>query len=235
MENFVIYSDVLKQYKDLTCKEEKLFFYAYHKMYIKVKAIMKELDIKSFDGFDFDKLDHWVQIKYEDIKMLCEVKRVDKNNYKDIKKKLVEGSCSIDIQEEKGIRTIFLYDEMFFDNEEKKIIVKFNKNIKHIFTLCEKLGFTKVFIRDLIENKKSYDLKLYLYACTILRNNKGNVNINMENLRNIINPKSNIPDKNFYSRFIKQPSDRINENKELRIKIETKREKELIKVKVYNK
>lgn len=235
MENFVIYSDVLKQYKDLTCKEEKLFFYAYHKMYIKVKAIMKELKIESFDEFDFDKLDHWIQIRYEDIKTLCKVKRVDNNNYKDIKKKLVEGSCSIDIEEDKGIRTIFLYDEIYFNNEDKKVIVKFNKNIKHIFILCEKLGFTKVFIRDLIENKNSYDLKFYLYACTILRNGKGTLNISIDNIRKIINPKSNIPDKNFYSRFIKQPADRINDNKELRIEIKTKREKEIIKIIVNNK
>lgn len=229
MENFKIYSQVLKQYKDLTCKEEKLFYYAYGKYFVKVMSIMKEKRIREFEEFDFEGFtDYQIDISYNEIKALANVKRVDKNNFIDIRMKLLDNTNAIAIIEEESTEMMFLYRNVFFNNKERIVSVTFTKEIEKLFELC-KGEYTRILIEDLKKITKTYELKLYLYCSTIFREQKkcGIMKVKMVNLRKALNPAVEGLDANFYSRYIKKPCDAL-KNLDLYLEIQCKKERDLV-------
>lgn len=232
MNDFKIHSDVLTQYKKLTSKEEKLFYYAYGKFYMKLKAIMNKNEIDDYEDVDWGGMvDYSVNIDYDEIKCLCGVKRVDKNNFSEVEDKLIKGSSTVKIMDEKyNVKILFLYDEVYFDNDSRKVRIILHENIKRIMQYFKNKKYTRVLVQDLNNIKKNYDLKLYLYSLTVYRekNKKGIIKMKLSEMRNILSPDSKIPDNKFYTRFISDPCKRINNNQNLSMKVNCKREKDNI-------
>lgn len=241
-QSFLIPNVVVNQLNDLTAKEGKLFYYAYHKFRMKLMAYMRDYNMESIIDFDFSKLEHSINIPYEEISILNKVDRVDEFNFRKVKKQLISDSCSIEIPTEKGTDIIFFYKRITFDNEEKVVRVKFNQDIKDVFLYLSKGGaFSRLYFSDFLEIKKDKTFVLYNFLTTIVRynkktkTNKGLINIRIEKLKNILVPNKKIDNNGFYTRFVKSVIKEINGNDKLKIKASCKRKKDIITISVIEK
>lgn len=258
LDHLIMDNDVLKQFKNLTTKEEKLFYYAFGKLQSRAVAIKKEIqrnkavNNKKF-GIDSSSIDVDIEeigivselevnISYDEVKILNNINRVDKNNFRDIEKNLLKDACTIGIWNDGNYTVISLYEKIIFNNDKRRIEVLFTESAAKLLTVIDDKvskdeegkclgGFTTISINNICPLKKSYDLKFYLYALTILRGNKGCVTMGMDGLRGILGPDTIIEDKMFYQRYIKNPSKAINDLN-LDIKVDTDRKGENVVIKV---
>jgi hypothetical protein len=230
MQDFKMVSDVLKQFRDLTCKQNKLFYYAFAKFQIKILAIAKETECE-FDEME-DYHDFTVNIPYSEIAELSNVKRVDRNNFADIKNKLLSSASSIDYFDGDSVVTYMIYDNIRFDNVQRKIEVTFNDSVIKLLKDSTTLPYTNVLISDLQKIKGTKELNLFLYSLTIYRekNKSGVVTMNINNLRNILSDNSQCEDKLFYFRFISNPIKKLNNIKGLSKHLKSDRDKQNIKL-----
>lgn len=229
LDHLVMDNEVLKQFKDLTAKEEKLFYYAFGKLQSKALGIKTSLYDINYESSmeDIGILDELqVSIDYEEIKILNNVNRVDRSNFRVLEKQLISNASYITLWDQinEEYQVISLYEKIIFNNKEKKVEVLFTESALELLVRIDKFaGNAEIEIRDLCQIEKSGDLKLFLYALTILRKNKGMIRISFDKVREILNPKTTIEDKMFYKRYIKDPVDRINKLN-LSIKINTLRD-----------
>ena len=240
MNNFKMLTEVVQQYKNLTSKSEKFFYYAYGKMDIKIQAIKKELHLEDanledmqYKMFIENELNS-IYVNYEEIQEVLKMNRINTTTLKGLETQLRKDS-SIVVETEEGKRkTIFIYKSLEFDSKNKRIEVTFNEQVLLLFQQIRTQPYCNIIIKDLANLKDSYELKLYLYMLPMLRGNKGYVTKDIEEIRVSIS-NSDIDDYNFYSRFIKKPSDRINKNKELTYGIKPERHGDKIKFNVFKK
>ena len=258
LDHLVMDNDVLKQFKNLTAKDEKLFYYAFGKLQSRAIAIKKEiqknkslydyklgLDTSNAD-VDIDEIgvvsELEVNVSYDEVKILNGIERVDKRNFKTINEKLLKDAWCIWIEEGNNYTGTSLYEKIVFNNDKRRIEVLFTESAAKLLTTIDNKvskngeekclgGFAKISINNICPLKKSYDLKFYLYALTILRGNKGCITIAMEGLRGILGPDTIIEDKMFYQRYIKNPAKAINDLN-LDIKVETERKDKNVFIKV---
>lgn len=228
MKNFRIYSEVLKQFKDLTCKEEKLFYYAYGRFFVRHSSIAKNTE---YDESGVPDMNLTINISYDEIQCLCDVKRVDRNNFKNINNKLL-GNSFIDIIDESKSRKISIYEEIIFDNVKRQVEVTFTESAVKLFKMIDEgFGYTNILIEDIKNIENTFDLKLYLYCMTMYRKREkiGIVSIGIDEVRDSINPNASCNDSSFYNRYVKEVCKRINSNNKLKYVIEAKKEKGNIK------
>lgn len=249
LDHLVMDNDILKQFKNLTAKDEKLFYYAFGKLQSRAIAIKREIQKNKFAngnklGFDTSNIDVdideigvvselEVNVSYDEIKILNGIERVDKRNFKTINEKLLKDAWCIWIEEGNNYTGTALYEKIVFNNDKRRIEVLFTESAAKLLTIIDDKvtkgedgkclgGFAKISIKNICPLKKTYDLKFYLYALTILRGNKGYITIGMDVLRGMLGPDAKIEDKMFYQRYIKNPAKAINDLK-LDIKIDTER------------
>jgi len=231
-------TQVVQQYKNLTTKGEKFFYYAYGKIDMKIQAVNKQLEITDTEEMKetiFDESNvNSVTITYEELKEILDIKRVDAYTLKGLKTQ-IKNNSSIEMTNECGDNEIiWIYNNVIFNSSKSKIEVHFNDKVIELFQQIRTMPYCNILVKDLSSLKNSYQLKLYLYSLPILRGNNGHVTKDISELRESLS-ESTIDDYNFYSRFIKIPAENISKNKDLTFSIKTEKEGKKIKFSVYKK
>jgi len=238
MENFKILTQTIIQYKKMSLREERLFYYAYGKFQVKLFAISKQNKNENLDDLE-DYHNFEIKIDYDEIKLLQNIKRVDANNFKTVKKALMGENCSIDIMdnETNRITSIYIYEQIIFDNKYKQVLVTFTPSIIKLLVKLQTEPYSDIFVKDIQSFKNTYEMKFYLYCLTIFRkqNKVGIITMKIENLRNILSDNTNIPLNNFYSRFISKPSQDIQENNDLKYYVKAERINDNVRINIYER
>jgi len=224
--------DIVKQYKELTSKEEKLFYYAFGKMQHRVNAIHKACDTTKFEEID-DKHDNMVKVSYDEIKMLQDVKRVDSSNFNNISKQLL-GKGYFTKKEEDGLKIYFLYKSVSFNNKKRMVEVEFTEHARKLFDFVLDSPFVNIQIEDLKKIKGTKELKLYLYCLSIWRKEKntGIIKMKIDKLKEILGGKESQEDRKFYFYFISKPIKKLDNIKGLTKKINCSRNDDLVTLSV---
>lgn len=221
LKDFRVLTDILMQYRNIVLSSEKIFLYCLGKMDTKIQGIEK--NGKNIQDI-IDKRELYCNVTYDELKEIlgCErVKRDVLRRFEDEFKK----NCSIKLNNsDDAYDVIFILNKLKFFPSERRIEVHFHENVKVIFDCLKEMSYQKITTEDLKNLKTKYQIKLFLYAKTIYRNNKNcGINVSIEKLKTILNENGNIADYNFISRFINKPSQEINSNNNLSLKIDAKR------------
>lgn len=217
-----IKSELVQQFRDLTCKEEKLFYYAFGKFQVKLASIENQTDKEVSETEELH--DYSVTVPYDDVKLLHGIKRVDNSNFRAIQDKLLSNAASFRID-----NTVFyLFDSIKFSNERRMIDIKFNENIELLIGNLFNESFVVLEIADAIKIKGNKEFKLFLLALSLLRGNKGFIKYKLATLREILEPNSKLDNTMFFYRFVSKPAEKLNNIKGLNIKISCSREMDLV-------
>ena len=239
MNDLQIKYDIIKQFKKLDAKEEKLFYYSFGKMEHKVRVIEKsKRESELIDHIENVSDGLTVNISYNEIKELENVKRVDRYTFEKVRDRLF-GNATITVfdEEESIFKVYYVYNHIYFYNKERRIEVLFNREIVKVFENVidgKKSPFVNIKVNDFKKIKGTRELKLYLYCLGIWRKetNSGVININIDKLRNIIGKTCNEDDTRFVYKYISIPINNLNNTKGLTKKISFNRKGEIITISV---
>jgi len=227
VNNLRMVKQIMQQYRDLSLNGNKFFYYSYGKLDMKIQSILKEKEISNEDAEQVEMfVPLSINIDYEELKTLLGVDRIEKRTTNNLKKSIKENSTFNIYVEEDGVsedRTMFIYDEIIFDNYNRKVMVDFNSKVIDLFIAIRNLPYANIIFTDMLHVENKYQINLYLYAITLLRGNKGSIQISVENIRSILGDESQIDDYNFITRFVNKPANEITVNKEISIDINTSR------------
>ena len=241
INNFHMASQILQQYRDLTARGNKLFYYSYAKLDCKIQAILKAEGLELSESNVLTNNDNLtVDISYDEIKELFNIEKLQKRDMNKMIKDITEKShITIATEDKSKTKIIFIYKSICIDSNERKISFEFNENVLELFEYIRVQGnsFVDIKFDEIIALNTKYEINLYLYCLTILRGNKGNVSMSIDNLREILAGKDNFSnDLNFLTRFINRPSQLITNNENINMSIyHNKINKNTINLKVERK
>lgn len=216
-------TQVLKQYRDLSLKSNKVFHYSYGRLDIKLQSIIKDNEVPLPEVLDGEVVDLTVRLTYPEIKSLLGINRVRLRELETIVNNLEENSTFV-LEYDNTITRFFLYKRITIHTKDKYIEVEFNENAVTFFELLRVLPYSRLEFEEIVLLETKYQMNLYLYAITILRGYRGVLSINIENLRDILAKESTIDNNNFYHRFVSKPAKEINNLQGINLEIQTQRE-----------
>lgn len=230
-------SQVLQQYRDISINSNKLFFYAYGKLDVKLQAIEKDShNVEVRDLVETEVVDLKVRINHSELRELFNREEIRKRDI-DIILKYLTDNAFIKLYDKENEREeiIFIYDRIRVEGRSQYIEVFFNESAITLFENIRRQSYAKINFHDVVHLSTKYQMNLYLYALTILRGNSGVITMNKENLRYILSPDSIIDDNSFIHRFIMVPSKKITNNDNISISVYAEREGDNITIRVYKK
>lgn len=237
INNFRIRTEIIKQFKDLDIKSNRIFFSAYGKLFKKIQAILKEKKL-SLKDVSFEELldleyDLEISFSHDEIKELMKNNRLQKPTIENLIDRLIRLHLKVtDIEEDKVIVST-IFNNIVDDRKNKRIYFEFNESILKILYALQAGEFINIEYGKLIELKDNYQLNFYLYCLTIIRENgSGIVTRKLNDLRNELAGAFNYEDRLFYSRFINIPAKEINNMDIFGLDIKVKRLSENITISV---
>lgn len=236
IKDFRIRKEIIKQFKDLNFKSNRIFFSAYAKLFKKIQAILKEkkLDLMNVSFEELQDLEYDLKISFshDEIKSMIQNNRVRKETIDNLMKKMIKLNLTITDTSEDKIVYCNIFNEIVDNRKDKRIYFNFNESVLKILYGLQAGNFINVEYEKLLELEDNYQLNFYLYCLTIFRNQSdGHITKNINDLKNELAGAFNYEDRLFYSRFISVPAKEINKNLELfGIEIKTFRNGDNIKI-----
>lgn len=217
INNFRIRKEIIKQFKDLDFKSNRIFFSAYGKLFKKIQAILKEKKL-SLKDVSFEELldleyDLEISFSHDELKELMKSNRARRETIENLIDVLIKLNLKITDIEEDKVLVSTIFNSIVDYRKEKRVYFEFNENILKILYALQAGEFINVEYDKLIELNDNYQLNFYLYCLTIIRENgNGIITKKLNDLRNELAGAFNYEDRLFYSRFINIPAKEINKN-----------------------
>lgn len=242
LNNIHMIKEVLKQYRDLNLNSNKIFYYSYARLDIKLQALIAQEGLSPkylTENGDIDaimeKSDLTVAISIDEIKKLTGRDRIERRDLNRIADNLSKNAW-ISLENDDKKEVVFLYSKIFINFTDKRIEITFNKHGIELFEMIRNNPYVNIDFNEIMNLETKYQMNLYLYALTVLRGNKGNIQISIDNMKDILSGEtSKINDYNFIRRFLTVPSEEINSNNNLNINIYATKNKNNINLLVEKK